>query len=99
MTKAIATSLVRTGGLLSIALLLSLVTQSALASDRSMRCGVHMIYAGGNVDSTRMYEVVKKCGEPVLRHGNTWIYLQGSVRRELTFNHDNRLKRIDSFRS
>ena len=87
-----------TVGLISIALLLSLVTQGALASDRLMRCGVHLIYAGGGKDSARMYEVLKKCGEPVVKQDSTWIYLQGGVRRELTFSNENRLQRIESLR-
>ena len=90
---------VRTVGQNSIVLVLSLVTQSALASDRSMRCGTHLIYAGGGKDSAGMYEVLKKCGEPEAKQGSTWIYIQGNMRRELTFNYESRLQRIESFRS
>jgi len=43
-----------------------------------------------------MYEVLKKCGEPEAKNGNNWIYLQGSMRRILTFNVDGRLRRIES---
>ena len=87
-----------TAGLISTALLLSLIAQDAPASDRSMRCGVHLIYAGGGQDSARMYEVLKKCGEPIVKQDSTWIYLQGGVRRELTFSYENRLQRIVSLR-
>ena len=84
--------------LISIALLLGLVTQSTLASDRSMRCGGHLIYAGGGKDSARMYEVLKKCGEPAVKESDTWIYIQDGVHRQLTFNWENRLLLIESFR-
>ncbi len=89
---------VSTVGLTSIAVLLSLVTQNALASDRSMRCGGHLIYAGGGKGSAWMYEVLKKCGEPAAQQGSTWIYIQAGVVRELTFNYKNRLQRIESVR-
>jgi Protein of unknown function (DUF2845) len=85
-------------GLLPIVLMLSLGAHSVLASDRSMRCGGDLIYAGGGKDSAAMYEVLKKCGEPVEKQGSTWIYIQGNVRRELTFNYESRLQRIQSFR-
>jgi hypothetical protein len=78
-----------------ITVFLSLVVPSASASDRSMRCGVHLVYAGGGRDSARMYEVLKKCGEPMTKQGSTWIYVQGGVRRELTFNSESRLQRIE----
>jgi len=86
--------------LVTFALALGIGLQDdALASDRSMRCGTHLIYAGGGRDSASMYEVLKTCGEPVAKQGLTWIYMQGGVRRELTFNYENRLQLIESFRS
>lgn len=69
MDRVVMHRMVSICGLISIALLLSLVTQSALASDRSKRCGVHVIYAGGSKGSARMFEVLKKCGEPVMKQG------------------------------
>ena len=46
-----------------------------------------------------MYEVLRKCGEPKERLGNTWIYEQGSMVRILTFGgYDGRLYRIESRR-
>ncbi len=63
-----------------------------------MRCGTYLIYAGGGKDSAGMYEVLKKCGEPDAKNGNAWIYLQGSMRRILTFNFEGRLLRIESRR-
>ncbi len=81
------------------ALLLSnLAAAPAFASDKSMRCGGQLIHAGGNRDSSLMYEVLKKCGEPEAKQGNTWIYTQGRMQRMLTFNHEGRLQRIESRR-
>jgi len=84
---------------LTIALILALFAMQSMASDRSMRCGTYLIHAGGGKDSAGMYEVLKKCGEPEAKNGNTWIYLQGSMRRILTFNFEGRLARIESRRN
>lgn len=78
--------------------IISLATVSAYASDRSMRCGTHLIHAGGGPDSANMYEVLKKCGEPEEKQGSTWVYKQGSMRRMLTFRGDGKLQRIESKR-
>ena len=80
-------------------LLLVLLVTAAHASDRSMRCGNYLIHAGGGKDSAGMYEVLKKCGEPVVKNGNTWIYEQGRMTRVLTFNYEGRLLRIESRRN
>ena len=82
----------------TLALLLCLTAMQAFASDRSMRCGTYLIHAGGGKDSAGMYEVLKKCGEPEVKNGDTWIYLQGNMRRVLTFNFEGRLMRIESRR-
>ena len=79
-------------------LLLVFFTVQALASDRSMRCGTYLIYSGGGKNSTGMYEVLRKCGEPIIKNNDTWIYEQGSMFRVLTFNHEGRLARIESRR-
>ena len=84
---------------LTTALILALFAMQSMASDRSMRCSTYLIYAGGGKDSAGMYEVLKKCGEPEAKNGNTWIYLQGSMRRILTFNFEGRLLRIESRRN
>lgn len=81
-----------------ITLLLCLTTIQVFASDRSMRCGTYLIYAGG-LDGPGLYEVLKKCGEPEAKHGDTWIYLQGNKRRILTFDTRGRLMRIESRRN
>ena len=79
-------------------LFLTLVAMQAVAADRSMRCGTHIIYSGGGKTSAGMYEVLKKCGEPEAKLGNDWIYTQGSMVRTLTFNYEGRLAVIESRR-
>ena len=83
----------------TLGLLISFVAMQAVASDRSMRCGTYLIYAGGGKDSASMYEVLKKCGEPEAKNGNNWIYVQGSMLRFLTFNYQGRLSIIESERN
>ncbi len=85
--------------LLATGLILALGAMQSMASDRSIRCGTYLIHAGGGKDSAGMYEVLKKCGEPEAKNGNTWIYVQGSMRRILTFNFEGRLQRIESRRN
>ena len=80
------------------ALILALLAAQAIASDRSMRCGTYLIYSGGGKNSTGMYEVLKKCGEPIIKNSDTWIYEQGSMFRVLTFNYEGRLAQIESRR-
>jgi hypothetical protein len=60
----------------------------------SMRCGTHIISAGAR-NGTDRYEVLKKCGEPTERAGDTWIYEQtGGARRVVVFGADGNLSRI-----
>ena len=80
----------------AVGLALTLIATQSMASDRSIRCGTYLIYGGGGKDSSGMYEVLKKCGEPEAKSGNTWIYVQESMRRILTFNNEGRLARIES---
>ena len=76
-------------------LLASAVVQ---ASDRSIRCGKHLLHAGGGSNAALQYEVLKKCGEPAAQSGDAWVYYQGNMVRHLTFNHEGRLLRIESHR-
>jgi hypothetical protein len=42
-----------------------------------------------------MYEVLKKCGKPTERYGNTWIYVRsGKPPRVLRFNDAGQLETI-----
>ena len=79
--------------------ILALSSVQSIASDRSIRCGAYLIHAGGGKDSSGMYEVLKKCGEPEAKNGSTWLYLQGNMRRILTFNYEGRLQTIESRRN
>jgi hypothetical protein len=83
----------------AVGLILALTAMQTIASDRSIRCGTYLIHAGGGKDSAGMYEVLKKCGEPEAKYESTWIYLQGNMRRILTFNYEGRLQRIESRRN
>ena len=68
--------------LAGIAGLLLLVMQGASAG--TINCGVHFIQ-----DDTRTpvskYEVLKKCGEPKSREGDTWFYEKGGSVVAITF--------------
>jgi len=60
-----------------------------------MRCGTHIISAGQR-DAPGKYEVLKRCGEPTQRYGDSWIYEKSSsVRYELRFDSDGRLIAIE----
>ncbi len=84
---------------MAAALILAFAAMQSIASDRSIRCGTYLIHAGGGKDSAGIYEVLKKCGEPEAKNGNTWVYVQGSMRRILVFNYEGRLQRIESRRN
>ena len=61
----------------------------------SMRCGSHIISAGG-LHGPGTYEVLKKCGEPTVRSGNTWVYEKpGGVRYVVVFDSSGGLMRIN----
>ena len=89
----------RSNAVIAVGLIVNLATYPAQASDRSIRCGRYLIHAGRGSDSAIMYEVLKKCGEPEAKQGNTWIYIQGNMQRVLTFNYEGRLQRIESSRN
>jgi hypothetical protein len=55
----------------SVFLLSTFLLEPAFAD--SMRCGTHVI-SSGQRQGTDKYEVLKKCGEPTTRAGDTWIY-------------------------
>jgi hypothetical protein len=82
--------------LLVAGLSIFLIGTESMASDRSIRCGTHLIKGGGYKDSAGQYEVLKKCGEPKQKNGDTWIYEQGSMLRILIFNYEGKLDRIES---
>ncbi len=56
------------------------------AAASSMKCGTHII-SSGQGNSPGQYEVLKRCGEPDIRQGNTWIYERSSsVTRRIRFD-------------
>ncbi len=73
--------------------LLTLMLKSALAD--SVRCGSHIISTGER-HGTDKYEVLKKCGEPTIRAGNTWIYEKSSgAKSVMVFDASGKLSRIE----
>ena len=68
------------------------MTESAMARG-SMRCGTHIITSNPAGPSGK-YEVLKRCGEPNDRYGDTWIYKKGSVTNTLEFSSNGQLKNI-----
>ena len=77
----------------SILFLSTFMLESAFAD--SMRCGTHIITSGGR-HGPYQYEVLKKCGEPTAREGNTWTYEQpGRTRRVMVFDASGNLSRIE----
>ena len=51
----------------------------------SISCGVHKIQDGSTRSSATKYEVLKKCGEPKIREGDSWIYSRGGRDTEVYF--------------
>jgi hypothetical protein len=80
--------------LLASAMFLTLFVIEVAYAD-SMRCGRHLIRDGG-WRGPSMYEVLKKCGEPTYRNGNSWVYeeTRSRYRKVLRFNHDGLLVSI-----
>jgi len=73
--------------------LLTLMLKPALAD--SVRCGSHIISTGER-HGTDKYEVLKKCGEPTIRAGNTWIYEKHNVSKSvMVFDASGNLSRIE----
>ncbi len=73
--------------------LLTLMLKSALAD--SVRCGSHIISTGER-HGTDKYEVLKKCGEPAVRAGNTWVYERSHGAKTLVvFDSSGKVSRIE----
>jgi hypothetical protein len=65
------------------------------ATASTMRCGTHII-SSGQGNSPGQYEVLKRCGEPTFRQGNTWIYERSSsVSRKIRFDSQGNILDID----
>ena len=73
--------------------LLAFMLKPALAD--SVRCGSHII-SSGERHGTDKYEVLKKCGEPTIRAGNTWIYEKShGAKSVMVFDASGKLSRIE----
>lgn len=80
----------------AVALLPVLLLVESASGSGSMRCGTHIIDAGGRHGPGK-YEVLKKCGEPTARYSNTWVYDKpGSIRTTLHFDASGMLSRIET---
>ncbi len=70
-----------------------LMTAFSSSAD-SMKCGSHIVQDGQRSGPGK-YEVLKKCGEPTERYGNTWIYDKPGMKGyTLTFNSNGILNTI-----
>lgn len=78
----------------AVAMLLASIPETASANE-SMRCGRHIVSAGQR-HGPMQYEVLKKCGEPTSRSGNSWIYERPrTATRVFVFDFSGRLMRIE----
>jgi len=68
-----------------------LMFQSVYAG--SMRCGSHIISDGGRT-GPGTYEVLKRCGEPTFRQGNSWVYEKGKKRYVIVFKDSGQISSI-----
>jgi len=63
----------------------------------SMRCGSHLITDGGRT-GPGTYEVLKRCGEPTFRQGNSWVYEKGKKRYVIAFKDSGQISSIKKAR-
>ena len=81
--------------LIIVAFLFSIITIEPVLASGSMRCGTHIITASKR-DSPGKYEVLKRCGEPKARYGDTWVYEKSSsVSKVIRFTSDGQIKSIE----
>jgi hypothetical protein len=79
---------------LAVTALLILAPLTSFAD--SIRCGPYIIQDGMG-QNTSKYEVLKKCGEPDIREGNTWIYESSTkLKRTITFDGSGLISRIQT---
>jgi len=80
--------------LISVTFFFSIVMVEQSIAD-SLRCGTHII-SSGQRSAPYKHEVLKKCGEPTSRNGNTWIYKKSSsVSRVVRFGGDGQVYAIE----
>jgi hypothetical protein len=79
--------------IVALVFLANVILKPALAD--SVRCGSHIISTGDR-HGTDKYEVFKKCGEPTLRAGNTWVYEKDNGSKHImVFDASGNLTRIE----
>ncbi|HUV22863.1 MAG: DUF2845 domain-containing protein [Gammaproteobacteria bacterium] len=87
--------MVNTFKVIGAALLLAISGIQPAAASGSMRCGTHII-SSGQGNSPGQYEVLKRCGEPTFRQGDTWIYEKSSsVSRRIRFDNNGDILEIN----
>lgn len=79
--------------LIIASLFITIAWSGSVMAIGSMRCGTHIISANPSSPSGK-YEVLKRCGEPSERYGDTWIYKKGSVTHSLEFSSNGQLRNI-----
>jgi len=55
----------------------------------------HLISDGGR-HGPGAYELLKRCGEPTFRQGNTWVYEKGNKRYLIQFNDNGAITSINT---
>ena len=76
------------------ALFISIVMMESAVGRGSMRCGTHII-TSDPANPSGKYDVLKRCGEPTTRYGDTWIYKKGSITNRLEFSGNGQLQNIE----
>ena len=79
--------------LIIAAFFISVVMMESAVARGSMRCGTHIITSNPSNPSGK-YDVLKRCGEPTTRYGDTWIYKKGSITQRLQFSGNGLLQNI-----
>lgn len=81
--------------IIALTIFFSMLLMELALAHGSLRCGTHIITAGGRPGAGK-YEVLKKCGEPTVRAGDTWIYDRpGSTKSVVVFDASGYVARID----
>jgi hypothetical protein len=75
------------------ALIISIVMMESAMAYGSMRCGTHII-STDPANPSGKYDVLKRCGEPTTRYGDTWIYKKGSITQRLQFSGNGQLQNV-----
>ena len=81
--------------LIGTTLVLAISFMEPAAATGTIKCGTHIVSAGQG-KPVGQYEVLKRCGEPTARQGNTWLYKRSSsVMRSIRFNSNGEIVAIN----